>query len=110
MKWPNLVQPWACQVLATVHLTGDLGEDGAEKELASIHTRCSFDEKQRQILDARRQLVHLEGTLLFPGDIAPDVVELKGSVEILGHSWKIYRGSRARNPDGTVNYTRLEVM
>ncbi len=110
MKWPQLVQPWACQVPATVHLTGAMGEDGTETELACIHTKCSFDERQRQVLDAQRQLVRLEGKLLFPGDIFPDASELKGSVELLGRSRKIYRGGRARNPDGSVNYTRIEVM
>lgn len=110
MKWPALVQPWACRVPVTVHLTGAMGEDGTETELACIVTQCSFDEKQHQILDARRQLIRLQGTLLFPGDIAPETAELKGTVELLGRTWKIYQGSRGRNPDGSVNYTRIEVM
>jgi hypothetical protein len=94
----------------TVCLTDGVGEDGAPVELPPIETMCSFDEKQRQILDAQRRMVTLEGTVLFPGDLAPDVAVLAGTVSLLGRRWDIHRGARARNPDGTVNYTKLELM
>lgn len=110
MKWPELVKPWVCRVPVKVRLTGEIGEDSAPVELPPIETQCSFSEKQKQVLDAQRRMVTLEGMLLFPGDIAPDVAELAGTVEIGGRRWTIYRGSRARNPDGTVNFTQLEVM
>lgn len=110
MKWPDLVKPWACRVPVTVRLAGGIGEDGAPVELPPIETLCSFSEKQKQVLDAQRRMVTLEGALLFPGDLAPDVPELAGTVELEGRRWSIYRGSRARNPDGSVNFTRLEVM
>ena len=29
---------------------------------------------------------------------------------VCGQERRIFRGTRERNPDGTVNYTRLEVM
>lgn len=110
MKWPSLVKPWACRVPAVVRLHGGAGEDGAPIEREAVEALCSFDERQRQVLDAERRLMQLEGTALFPGDLAPDVAELTGSVEIGGRRWEIYRGARARNPDGTVNYTKLELM
>lgn len=110
MKWPDLVKPWACKVPVTVRLIGEIGEDSAPTEHDPIETMCSFSEKQKQVLDAQRRMVTLEGTLLFPGDLAPDVAELAGTVEINGRRWTIYRGSRARNPDGSVNFTQLEVM
>lgn len=110
MKWPSLVKPWACRVPAMVRLTGGVGEDGAPIERPAVEALCSFDERQRQVLDAQRRMITLEGTALFPGDLAPDATELAGSVEIGGRRWEIYRGARARNPDGTVNYTRLELM
>ncbi len=110
MKWPSLVKPWACKIPVTVQLIGGTGEDGAPIELPPIETRCSFDERQRQVLDAQRRMVTLEGALLFPGDLAPELAELTGTVEIEGRRWDIYRGARGRNPDGSVNYTKLEVM
>ena len=110
MKWPELVQPWACKTPVTVRLTGGIGEDGAPVELAPIETLCSFSEQQKQVLDAQRRMVTLEGTLLFPGNLAPDAAELAGTVEIGGRRWDIYRASRGRNPDGSVNFTQLELM
>ena len=47
---------------------------------------------------------------LLGGAIAPGIDILTGTAEIYGKSWTIYRGSKCRNPDGTVNYTRLELM
>lgn len=110
MRWPQLVKPWACKTAVTVRLTGEAGEDGAPVEIAAIETVCSFNEKQKRVLDEKRQMVTLEGTLLFAGDLAPDVPELAGTVETGGRRWTIYRASRARNPDGSVNFTQLEVM
>ena len=110
MKWPSLVQPWAAQTPVTVHLIGPMDEDGTAKELACIAARCSCNQKQHKVMTPDRQLIQLEGTLLFPGDLAPDVPVLMGTVEYMGRDLRIYRGSRACNPDGTVNYTQLEVM
>lgn len=109
-KWPGLVKPWACKTPVVVRLTEGAGEDGAPVELAPIEALCSFSEKQRQVLDAQRRMVTLEGALLFPGDLAPGAAELAGTAELGGRRWDIYRGERGRNPDGTVNYTKLEVM
>lgn len=110
MKWPSLVAPWVCKTPVTVVLEGEIGEDGAPVEHKPIQTLCSFSEQQRQILTADRQLVTLNGTLLFPGDFAPDCPKLAGTVEVYGNRWNIYKASRCRNPDGSVNFTKLEVM
>ena len=42
--------------------------------------------------------------------MAPDLVHLTGWVEIMGARLIIHTADRARNPDGSVNYTRLELM
>ena len=93
MKWPQLVKPWACCTPVILRLTSGTGEDGTPVERAMIETLCSFSEKQKQVLDAERRMVTLEGTLLFPGDIAPDLAELTGTVEIGGRRWNIFRCS-----------------
>ena len=110
MQWPRLVPPAVCRTPCVVTLTGDLGEDGAPITLAAISTRCNWADKPRQILDAERRLITLSGAALFDGDIAPDVDILAGTVTLYGRDWVIYRGSKCRDPDGTVNYTRLELM
>ena len=58
-----------------------------------------------------KKLVQITGTALFPGDIAPDWPSLSGgTVTVFGEVRRINQGSKGRNPDGTVNYCRLEVI
>lgn len=108
--WPRLVPARVCKTPCIVILTDGCGEDGAPKEVAKLTLKCNWQDKPRQTLSAERQLIQLGGTALFDGDIAPEVDVLAGTVEIYGTNWTIYRGSKCRNPDGTVNYTKLELM
>lgn len=108
--WPRLVPPRACKTLCAVTLIDGTGEDGAPNVVATMELPCNWQDKPRQIMDAEKHLIQLSGTALFDGDIAPEVDVLAGIVEIYGKTWTIYRGSKCRNPDGTINYTRLELM
>ena len=110
MKWPCLVAPWACKTPATVYLQGGIGEDGAPIQCEPVQVLCSFAEQQRQVITADRQSVTLSGVLLVPGDLAPDRPTLSGTVEICGSRRRIHIASRGYNPDGSVNFTKLEVV
>lgn len=112
MKWPQLVPDSVCTTPITVNITDGIGEDGAPKVVSSWSGKCNYSEKQKQVLDAERRLITLEATALFNGDIFPGQEKLEGSV-VIGDGtivWQVYRGSRARNPDGSVNFTQLELM
>lgn len=109
MKWPRLVPLRACQTPCTVILTDGVGEDSTPKVAATLTLKCNWQDKPKQVLNAERQVIHLSGTALFDGDIAPQLDILAGTVEIYGKTWAIHQGSKCRNPDGTVNYTRLEL-
>lgn len=51
------------------------------------------------------------GCLAFDGDIAPDSPTLSGGFVILdGVKRSIVQGTKHRNPDGTVNFTELDVI
>lgn len=108
--WPRLVPPRACKTLCAVTLTDGAGEDGAPNVVATMEMSCNWQDKPQQVINAEKHLIQLGGAALFDGDIAPGIDILTGTVEIYGKSWTIYRGSKCRNPDGTVNYTRLELM
>ena len=88
MKWPELVPDSVC----------------------TIPVKIQF-EKSKQVLDQERRLVQLQATALFNGDIAPGL-DISGEAVINGGTVirRIYSSSRARNPDGTVNFTKLELM
>ncbi|MBR2048282.1 MAG: hypothetical protein IJ960_06755 [Oscillospiraceae bacterium] len=108
--WPRLVPPRVCRTSCTVILTDGVGEDGAPVTVAELTLNCNWQDKPRQVLNPERQLIQLGGTALFDGDIAPALDVLSGTVKIYGREWTIYRGTKCRNPDGSVNYTRLELM
>lgn len=72
--------------------------------------KCNFQNKGKTILTAEKKLIQLSGCALIPGDIVPELSSITGGeINILGNSMRIYEGTKARNPDGTVNYTRLDV-
>lgn len=113
MKWPQLVPPQACCTPITVRLQTGLNLDGSPKQETIYEGKCSYSEKSRQIVDAQRQLVQLNARALIPGDIAPGR-DISGEAVIRGAGAEtvrvIYSASRARNPDGTVNFTQLELI
>ena len=50
-------------------------------------------------------------SLLFDGDIAPDIPTLSAGFVVLdGVKRNIVQGIKHRNPDGTVNFTELDVI
>ena len=111
MRWPQLVPDCVCTTSITLTLTNGVTERGAPDEVILEDKKCNFSEKMKQVLDAERRLVTLSAVALFNGDIAPNLKTLEGYVFVDGGpQLLIFRAERPRNPDGTVNYTRLELM
>ena len=110
MKWPELVPPAVCRVPIAVTLTNGNDEDGAPRVAVVVETMCNYNGKGGWSVDERRQAVRYTASALVPGDIAPELVHLTGWADVLGARLTIHAADRARNPDGTVNYTRLELM
>lgn len=113
MKWPQLVPPQACCTPITVRLQTGLNLDGSPKQETIYDGKCNYSEKCRQVMNAERQLIQLNARALIPGDIAPGR-DISGEVVVHGAGAEtvrvIYSASRARNPDGTVNFTQLELI
>ena len=112
MNFPCLVPKKFCKTpIKIVIFQEGISEDGEPLESIKIDTKCNYQDKAHTILTAEQKLVRIEGTALIPGDIAPLLSTISdGEVEILGVKRKIYKGEKARNPDGTVNYTKLELI
>ena len=65
----------------------------------------------KTVVTADKQLVQITAQAYFIGDIAPELSTLSnGEVIVNGVKRKIYQGEKARNPDGTINYTRLDLI
>lgn len=108
--WPRLVLPAVCKTPCKVILTAGEDENSTPIVAAELELKCNWQDNPRQVLNAERRLIQLGGTAYFDGDIAPGVDILCGTAEIYGVSWTIFKGRKCRNPDGTVNYTMLELM
>jgi hypothetical protein len=72
---------------------------------------CNYQETAKTVFTEQQKKVQANGVILIPGDIVPDHPTISGGfVEILGARREIIKGTKARNPDGTVNFTELDVI
>lgn len=112
MRWPQLVPRQLCKTEATVTLYREgLDEDGAPLEAFSITSLCNWQDSAKTVRTDQEHFVQLSGVALFSGDLCPELAVISaGTVTVHGVKRDILRGSKCRNPDGTVNYTRVEVV
>ena len=107
-KWPQLVLPQFCTTALQVHIESE--EDGDPASIVDWSGTCNYQDKAKKVYTSEKVLVEVTGTCLIPGDIAPDLdVISAGKVTIMGTNRDIAIGTKARNPDGSVNYTQLEL-
>ena len=112
MKYPCLVPKRICKVEIHVVINQEgISEDGEPLKALEIDTKCNYQDNAKKVLNEQQQLIQIGGTALFTGDIAPNISVISdGEVTVYGQKRKIYKGTKARNPDGTVNYTKLELI
>ncbi len=112
MKYPCLVPKQLCKTSVHVYLESEeLNTLGMPKRILDVDLLCNFQDSAKTILTTEKKLVQITGTALFQGDIAPDFPTLSGgTMTVFGEERHIEQGMKARNPDGTVNYCRLEVV
>ncbi len=111
MKWPKLVPDAVCTTPIRIVWEDGVDADGVPNETTVFEGMCNYAEHTRHMLDERRQMVQLAAVVLISGDPLPGR-SLTGTVRIgedcIRH--RILHSSRARNPDGTVNFTKLELV
>ena len=110
-KWPQLILPPFCTTALQVHIESEeTGEDGAPVSVVDWSGTCNYQNKAKKVYTSEKVLVEVTGTCLVPGDIAPGLPVISGgTVQIFGVNREIAIGTKARNPDGSVNYTQLEL-
>lgn len=99
-----------CTTPVCVYQTDGLNRDGSRKRTVTYIGKCHHTEKSFQKLSADKQLITLSGQALFNGDISPETPKIEGYAEIGGKEYIIFGSEKAKNPDGSVNYTRLELI
>lgn len=112
MKFPCLVDKKWCKTDIHVEIEPEgVNNYGEPFPTFTYDGVCNYQDTARTIRTAEKKLIEITGTALFPGDIAPDLPVISGgTVKICGVERRIATGMKARNPDGTVNYTRLELV
>ena len=113
MKYPALVSPRFCKIPIQVTINDEsVDENGAPVVLLSNSFLCNFQSPAKIRFTDEQKIVTLEGAMaLFNGDICPGIETISnGTAVVFGVKRRIAKGAKWRNPDGTVNYTRLDLI
>ena len=88
-----------------------LSETGAPLIALEDNLKCNYQDRAYTKMTAEQKIVTLGAKAYFCEDICPELPTISdGIVTVFGVDRKIYQGTKARNPDGTVNYTLLELI
>lgn len=111
-KWPCLILPQYCKTEIHVKIEDEgLSEEGESIVVCEWKGHCNYQDKARKILTEQQKIVQVNGRCLIPGDIAPNCAVISsGTVHMFEVDREIVQGTKARNPDGSVNYTLLELV
>ena len=109
MKYPCLVPKKLCKTDITISFEREgITEDGEPYEAVNYSGKCNYQDKAKTVITADKKWVEISGTVLIPGDACPDLPVISGgSAVVFGVKRRIQQGKKARNPDGTVNYTEV---
>lgn len=109
MRFPKLVRNPRTSV--QVVITAEEPNEFNEKEtLLDKDFLCNYQDSASTRYTAEKHFPDITGTIYIDGDILPDSAAISsGYVTIFGERREIAKGCKARNLDGSVNYTRLDV-
>lgn len=115
MVYPALVRGCRQNILVTVYSQNN-GEDGEPIVLLSRKLKCNYQSVAQAKYDEEHNKIYINAKALMDGDSFPELTEIvRGEVTISYQNGQketrqIYKGYKARNPDGSVNYTCLELL
>ena len=109
MKYPCLIPKRLCKTDISLQMDREgLNEYGEPLDPVAYSGKCNYQDKAKTVLTAEKKLVQITGTALLPGDICSELPVISGgSAIVFGVQRRILEARKARNPDGTVNYTEV---
>lgn len=109
MKYPSLVPDRVCQTPIRLVIEREgLTETGAPIKALDLTKKCNWQDGAKTILTGEQKYVRITGVAYFNGDICPELPVISGGYGVIfGVKRQICDGIKARNPDGTVNYTEV---
>lgn len=111
MKFPCVVPKAVCKTPIRIEIDQEgISVYGEPLEPVAIDCYCNYQDKAKTVLTKEKKEVIITGCAYMPGDIAPELATISGgTVTIFGEKRRIATGIKARNIDGTVNYTELDL-
>ena len=109
VRYPCLVPARHCKTDISLELDREgINEYGEPEEPVKYSGKCNYQDKARTVLTAEKKLIEITGSALFSGDICPELPVISGgTATVFGVKRRVLQGTKARNPDGTVNYTEV---
>ncbi len=109
MKYPCLIPEQLCRTDISMEIEQEgLNEYGEPMEMVSYTGRCNYQDRAKTIYTEQKKQVLITGKALLPGDICPELPAISGGHAIVfGKKRRIAQGTKARNPDGSVNFTEV---
>ena len=109
MRYPELVPKRLCKTPIKLEIAQEgISEYGEPLSPVSFEGKCNFQDKAKTVLTDQKRLGQITGSAYFSGDICPQLPAISGGyAEIFGVQRRILQGRKARNPDGTVNFTEV---
>jgi hypothetical protein len=110
MSYPKLVRSAKTPAKVIIE-SGEPNEFGERETLLNASFLCNYQDAATVKYTAEKQSEEITGTIYIDGDICPGVAVISaGHVVIFEEKRIIKKGTKARNFDGSVNYTRLDVI
>lgn len=103
----------ACSIPVTLELDqpGRVDEYGEPLARLKVETLCRYQDSARTDLTDKKALTQISGTVVIPGDIAPDLPVISGGkATIFGVKRTIQSGQKVRYLDGSVLYTEVALI
>ena len=112
MGYPSLVPARACKSDTHIVLIQEgLTEDGGPIPAFEADLKCNYQDTAKTVWTKDNKQVQLTGIAMFTGDICPKLPTISGGTAIIfGVERTIFQGTKARNPDGSVNYSELRFV
>ena len=109
IKYPCLVPKRLCKTNISLFLDREgLNEYGEPLPAIEYSGKCNYQDKAKTVLTPEKKLIEITGSAMFPGDICPELPVISGGEAVIfGVKRRILQGTKARNPNGTVNYTEV---
>lgn len=110
-KYPCLVKTQFCKTPISLDLDAEgITEDGAPNSTVHWEGYCNYQATSKRVYFDKEVFDTVTAVCLMPGDIAPGIPEIiSGTAVVLSAKRNIVTGKKARNPDGTVNYTEVDL-